>query len=96
MTRSNNRAHRPLAYLCTSRRNSGDATGETIWVRPDLVRTIALPWRCDPRLNPDAADYPTPYRITFDGADGIEQPFFSVDINQLFTLLPLRGHSDGP
>ena len=45
----------PPVFLYTSRRY--DDTGETTWVRPDAIRTVALPWRCDARFNPDAADY---------------------------------------
>ena len=68
-----------LAFLRTSRRNSGDTTGQTILVRLDAIRTVTLPWRCDARFNPDAAEYPMPYSIAFDGAMGVEQAFASAD-----------------
>ena len=53
-------------FLRVGRRCRPD-TGETIWVRIDTIRNITLPWRSDVRFNRAAADYPTPYRIVFDG-----------------------------
>lgn len=64
-------------FLQVSRRH-GD-TGDTIWIRLDTIRNITLPWRCDVRFNPQAADFPMPYRITFDGAEHIEHAFTSAE-----------------
>ncbi len=64
-------------FLRVSRRH-GD-TGETIWVRPGTIRNITLPWRWDVQFNPEAADFPTPYRVAFDGAEGIAHAFTSAE-----------------
>ena len=79
-------------FLRVSRRR-GD-TGETIWVRPGTIRNIILPWRGDVRFNPEAANFPTPYRVAFDGAERIEHAFTSAEeLRAAGITLPPGPHS---
>ena len=79
-------------FLRVSRRQ-GD-TGETIWVRPDTIRNITLPWSWDLQLHPEAADFPTPYRVAFDGAERIELAFTSAEeLRAAGITLPPAPHS---
>ncbi len=64
-------------FLRVSRRRGN--TGETIWVRPDTIRNITLPWRADVQFNPAAADYPMPYRVAFDSTERDERAFTSAE-----------------
>ena len=76
-------------FLRVSRR-CGD-TGETIWLRPDTIRNITLPWRWDAQFNPDAVNYPMPYSVAFDGTEGIEHAFTSTGaLRTAGILLPVR------
>ena len=70
--------HRAMNKFLRVSRRHGD-TGETIWVRPDTIRNITLPWSWDVQFNPKAADYPMPYRVAFDGAERIEHASTSAE-----------------